>query len=90
MAKSAAEFHKYGYSCPVSHDPWMNALERSARGASRPLEGRVLRVKLGYNPNSSSVGSVVTVLFWSAAASAAALNLVSALLAKRRAANDDS
>jgi len=50
--------------------------------------GRVLRAKLGYNPNSSSVGSVVSVLMWSAAFSAIALNSLEAVL--RRQAADGS
>lgn len=63
-------------------DRWLRALGETEGAA--PLPGRVLRVKLGYNPNSSSVGSVVSILFWGAAASAAAVNLVAALLARRR------
>jgi hypothetical protein len=30
------------------------------------LKGRVLRVKIGYNPNSSSVGSQIPTFFFSA------------------------
>ncbi len=41
--------------------------------------GRVLRVKLGYNPNSSSVGSVVTVLMWSVVLGSTMLNAMAAL-----------
>ncbi len=59
-------------------------------GTPPPPQGRVLAVKLGYNPNSSSVGSVVSVLFWSATAAAAALNLTAALLAKHRAGPPDA
>lgn len=65
-------------------DPILDALQAAAGDTPPPPEGRVLSVKLGYNPNSSSVGSVVSVLFWSATAAAAALNLTAALLAKRR------
>ena len=39
----------------------------------------VLRVKLGYNPNSSSVGSVVTVLMWSVVLGSTMLNAMAAL-----------
>ncbi len=67
----------------MSDDRWMERLIEAGEG-SEPLKGRVLRVKLGFNPNSSSVGSLVTVLFWSAAAGTMALNLVSAALAKRK------
>ena len=64
-------------------DPWMERLRAAAEGGE-PLEGEVLRVKLGFNPNSSSVGSLVTVLFWSATAGTMALNYVAATLAKRK------
>lgn len=65
-------------------DPILEALRAAAGDAEPPPDGRVLSVKLGYNPNSSSVGSVVSVLFWSATAATLALNLTAALLAKRR------
>jgi hypothetical protein len=52
-------------------------------GAGAGAPGRVLRAKLGYNPNSSSVGSVVSVLMWSATFSAAALNALTVLLRAR-------
>ncbi|MCA9547664.1 MAG: hypothetical protein KC613_24845 [Myxococcales bacterium] len=65
-------------------DPILQALQAAAGDAPPPPQGRVLAVKLGYNPNSSSVGSVVSLLFWSATAGALALNLTAALLAKRR------
>lgn len=42
--------------------------------------GKVLRVKLGYNPNSSSIGSVVSILMWSAAFGAIALNVFAAIV----------
>lgn len=45
----------------------------------------VLSVKLGFNPNSSSVGSLVSVLFWSATGAAVLANLVAAALLARRA-----
>jgi len=57
---------------------------REAGAGAEPLEGRVLRLELGFNPNSSSVGSLVTVLFWSATAATCALNFASAALAKQR------
>lgn len=49
-------------------------------------EGRVLRVKLGYNPNSSSVGSVVTVLMWTLAMGSVVLNVMATLARQRVAA----
>lgn len=70
---------------PEDADRWRRALDDAlGDGARAPRRGRVLKAKFGYNPNSSSVGSVVTVLFWSAAAGTAVLNLVGALLEKRR------
>lgn len=64
-------------------DRWMRRLEEAAPASAEPGEGRVLRLKLGYNPNSSSVGSVVTTLLWSATAGAAALNIAAALIRER-------
>ena len=46
--------------------------------------GRVLSVKPGFNPNSSSVGSVVSVLFWTATAGSVALTAFDAFLRARR------
>ena len=40
----------------------------------------MLRVKLGYNPNSSSVGSVVTVLMWTTVFSSVVLNAMAAVV----------
>ena len=48
--------------------------------AKSPLEGRVLRAKTGYNPNSSSVGShIPAFLAWAAGASAFTVVLLQAL-----------
>lgn len=72
---------------PLDHDdPWarrLTALAHRHAGAA-PASGRVLRVKFGYNPNSSSVGSVVSILMWAATAGAVAANVMAALLAERR------
>lgn len=71
-------------------DQWTRDLQAALRratpdGAEIPaLEGEILKIKPGYNPNSSSVGSVINVLFWTATASALAVNMMSALLAARR------
>ncbi len=46
--------------------------------------GRVLRLKLGYNPNSSSVGSVVSTLLWSATMGTMALNMAAVLIRRTR------
>lgn len=48
-----------------------------------PARGRILKLRLGFNPNSSSVGTTVVVLLWSLAASGAVVAVVSAILAKR-------
>lgn len=45
--------------------------------------GRVLRVRLGYNPNSSSVGTTVVVFLWSMVGSATVLAATASLLAWR-------
>ena len=47
--------------------------------------GRILRVQLGYNPNSSSLGVDVTFLLFGSAAIVALSTIVSAFLAGRRA-----
>ena len=51
--------------------------------SGRPLAGKILTLKLGFNPNSSSVGTTVVVLLWTAASSGAVLSLVAAVLAHR-------
>lgn len=75
----------------LPRDRWTRRL--AALGSTLPtaVDGRVLRLKLGYNPNSSSVGSVVTTLLWSATAGAVMLNIAAALVQKRAAtAGDDT
>lgn len=57
-------------------------LEESAAAAC-PRRGRVLKVKLGFNPNSSSVGTTVVVFLWTLVASGAVLAFTSAVLAYR-------
>ena len=62
-------------------------LAEAAAGASTSGEaGAVARIKLGYNPNSSSVGSVITTLLWSATVGAAVVNIAASLI--RTAAED--
>jgi hypothetical protein len=51
--------------------------------SSRPVRGRVLKLKLGFNPNSSSVGTTVVVFLWTLVASGAVLAFTSAVLAHR-------
>jgi hypothetical protein len=71
---------------PPATDPWIRADATVADG-DLPA-GRVLRVKLGYNPNSSSVGSVVSMLAWSASVAAIALNIIAATVAREAARPD--
>lgn len=55
----------------------------TAEASARPLRGRVLKLKLGFNPNSSSVGTTVVVFLWSLVASGAVVAFTSAVLAHR-------
>ena len=57
-------------------------LER-APAVGTPPRGKILKLKLGFNPNSSSVGTTVVVLLWSLASSGAVLALAAAVLAAR-------
>ncbi len=54
-----------------------------ADAADVPLRGRVLRLKLGFNPNSSSVGTTVVVFLWGLIASGAVMSFTAAVLAHR-------
>lgn len=49
------------------------------------LKGKILSIKLGYNPNSSSIGSVVSILLWGSAFGAMAINVIAAILARNKA-----
>ena len=68
----------------VTLDAWQVEIlrQRALLGpeAADSGRGRVLRVKLGYNPNSSSIGSVVSILMWSAAFGAVVMNVFAALI----------
>ena len=55
----------------------------SAPAAASPPRGKLLKVRLGFNPNSSSVGTTVVVFLWSLVASGAVLSLAAAVLAHR-------
>ena len=59
------------------------------RGPPGPGAGRVLRVRLGYNPNSSSVGTTVVVFLWSMVGSATVLAATASLRAWRLTGGDD-
>ena len=51
--------------------------------AARAPKGKVLKLKLGFNPNSSSVGTTVVVFLWSLVASGAVLALAAAVFSYR-------
>jgi hypothetical protein len=55
----------------------------SAEAATHPPRGRVLKLRLGFNPNSSSVGTTVVVFLWTLVASGAVLSFAAAVLAHR-------
>ena len=55
----------------------------SAAAAEQVPRGRILKLKLGFNPNSSSVGTTVVVFLWTLVASGAVLAFTSAVLADR-------
>ena len=55
----------------------------STTAADEIPRGRILKLKLGFNPNSSSVGTTVVVFLWSLVASGAVLAFTSAVLADR-------
>jgi hypothetical protein len=63
--------------------PSLGAAGLDRAEADRPPRGRVLRLRLGFNPNSSSVGTTVVVFVWSMIASSAALALAAGVLARR-------
>lgn len=55
----------------------------SSAASAPPTRGKLLKLKLGFNPNSSSVGTTVVVFLWSLVASGAVLAFASAVLASR-------
>lgn len=73
---------------PQPQDFWAREIQRIAdtlpEGQPR-LPGKILSVKFGYNPNSSSIGSVVSLLLWSATFGALAINVIASLLQTQRA-----
>lgn len=54
-----------------------------------PSRGKVLAVKLGYNPNSSSIGTATSVLLWGMLAGYTLFNLLSAVVLSRSATDQD-
>ena len=61
----------------------MDALNRADLDAPTAFPSGVLRVQLGYNPNSSSLGTSVIMLLWGAGAAALLLQAVGATLLAR-------
>lgn len=43
-------------------------------------KGKILKVRLGYNANSSSLATIVTVFMWGATAAVIVVNMVAAVL----------
>ncbi|MCX7921097.1 MAG: hypothetical protein N3B21_03610 [Clostridia bacterium] len=43
-------------------------------------KGKILKVRLGYNANSSSIATIVSVFIWGSAAVALVINMISAAL----------
>jgi hypothetical protein len=71
-------------AAPTAHEQRVLDALRAEGLSDTELGEGILSVKLGFNPNSSSVGSLVSVLFWSATGAAILANLVAASLVARR------
>jgi len=50
-------------------------------------KGKILKVKLGYNANSSSIAAIVSVFIWTSVACSAMVNMVSAVIYANRKVN---
>ena len=48
-----------------------------------PRRGKILKVKMGYNPNSSGIGTTVTVFLWGFAAMSSLASVVGGLILAR-------
>ncbi len=46
--------------------------------------GRILKVKLGYNANSSSLAAFVTYFLWGSAAAVIVINMITAVLFSKK------
>ncbi len=46
----------------------------------RKRNGKILKVRMGYNANSSSIAAVVTYFLWGAAASVIVINMFAAVI----------
>ncbi|MCE5187192.1 MAG: hypothetical protein LLF76_13810 [Planctomycetaceae bacterium] len=58
----------------------MSTLDREKNQEKQIAQGRILRVKQGYNPNSSSMGSMIFILPASLMAVTACFGIVSAVI----------
>lgn len=61
-----------------------SGVELDGDEGSRRGKGQLLKVRLGYNANSSSLASVVTMLLFGSGAAVALLSLVAGALFSRR------
>jgi len=52
-------------------------------------KGKILKVRMGYNANSSSISTIVTVFLWGATASVTIINTISALVFANNAKGDE-
>ncbi len=54
----------------------------------KEMEGRILKIKTGYNPNSSSIGVDVVIFFTAGAAMTVLFNTLAAVLTAAKAGTD--
>lgn len=54
----------------------------------KEVEGKILKIKTGYNPNSSSIGVDVVIFFTAGAAMTVLFNTLAAVLTAAKAEND--
>jgi len=52
------------------------------------MKGKILKIKTGYNPNSSSIGADIVVFFTAGAAITILFNTVAAIVGAAKAQND--
>ncbi|MEK7866172.1 MAG: hypothetical protein AAB434_05770 [Planctomycetota bacterium] len=62
---------------------WERIAREAPTPSGKPSRGKVLAVKLGYNPNSSSIGTATSVLLWGMLAGYTLFNLLSAIVISR-------
>ncbi len=48
-------------------------------------KGKILKVRLGYNANSSSIAAFVTYFLWGSAAAVLIINMITAVLVSKKA-----